>query len=176
MTATPTTPRKAYPSDMSEADFALIAHLLPAAKPGGRPREVNLREVLNAIFYVAKTGVQWQYLPHDLPPYQTAWEYFNAWSQGGVLEAINAEFVRRSREQLGRAATPSAMILDSQSVRNAAEVPAGGFDANKKIKGVKRFVLSDVEGHAMKVTVLPAGTDERSGAQVLCTRLAKKKR
>jgi putative transposase len=176
MTVTQTPPRKTYPTDLSEADFALITHLLPPVKPRGRPREVNLREVLNAIFYVGKTGVQWQYLPHDLPPYQTVWEYFNAWSQNGVLEAINEELVRRGRAQLGREPTPSAAILDSQSVRNAAEVPAGGYDANKKTKGVKRFLISDVEGHAMKVVVLPANTGERAGAQVLCTKLAQKKR
>ena len=176
MTTTPVPARKAYPSDLSEADFALIAHLLPPAKLRGRPREVNLHEVLNAIFYVGKTGVQWQYLPHDLPPHQTVWEYFNAWSQGGVLEAINEALVRRSREQLGRTAAPSALVLDSQSVRNAAEVPAGGYDVNKKTKGVKRFVVTDVEGHVIKVAVLPANTDERAGARVLCTNLAQKKR
>lgn len=175
MTTTPTNARKAYPSDLNEAEFALIAHLIPPAKTGGRPREVNLLEVLNAIFYVAKTGVQWQYLPHDLPPYQTVWEYFNAWSKNGVLEAINEALVGRSRAQLGRAPTPSAAILDSQSVRNAAEVPAGGYDVNKRTKGVKRFFVSDVEGHAMKVVVLPANTDERAGARVLCEKLAEKK-
>lgn len=176
MPATPCLPRKAYPTDISAAEFALIAPLIPPAKPGGRPREVNLHEILNAIFYVAKTGVQWQYLPHDLPPYQTVWEYFNVWSQSGGLEAINQALVRASRQQLGRASTPSALILDSQSVRNAAEVPAGGFDANKKIKGVKRFLVSDVEGHAIKALVLPADTAERAGAEVLCAGLSKKKR
>lgn len=109
--------RKPYPTDLKDAEWEIVAPLLPKAKPGGRPRSVDLREVLNAIFYRERTGCAWEMLPHDFPPAKTVYEYFNQWSRDGVWERINNELVRRLRVAEGRAEEPSAAIIDSQSVK-----------------------------------------------------------
>lgn len=110
-------PRKPYPTDLKDAEWAILAPLLPEAKSGGRPRRVDLREVLNAIFYRERTGCAWEMLPHDLPPPKTVYDYFNKWSQDGTWERINATLARRVRQAEGRDPEPSAAIIDSQSVK-----------------------------------------------------------
>ena len=109
--------RKPYPTDLSDAQWEMAGPLLPAAKPGGRPRSVDLREILNAIFYRERSGCSWEMLPHDFPPAKTVYEYFNQWSQDGTWERINGELVRRLRQAEGRDEEPSAAIIDSQSVK-----------------------------------------------------------
>lgn len=109
--------RKAYPTDVSDAEWAILGALLPEAKPGGRPRSVDLRDVLNGIFYRQRTGCAWEMLPHDLPPHQTVYDYFNKWSADGTWEQINGVLVRRVRVAEGRNEEPSAAIIDSQSVK-----------------------------------------------------------
>lgn len=109
--------RKAYPTDLKDAEWAILEPLLPKAKPGGRPRSVDLREILNAIFYRERTGCAWEMLPHDFPPAKTVYDYFNNWSQDGIWEQINGILVRRVREAAGRDPEPSAAIIDSQSVK-----------------------------------------------------------
>lgn len=113
-----------YPSDLTDAEWALVAPMIPPAKRGGRPREVNLREVLNAIFYVLSTGCQWPALPKDLPPKSTAHSYFMLWEWDGTLECIHEALYVAVREQAGREASPSAAIIDSQSAKAA---PKGGM-------------------------------------------------
>jgi transposase len=108
-----------YPSDLTDEEWALVAPLIPPAKRGGRPRTVNLREVLNAIFYVLSTGCQWAALPKDLPPKSTAHVYFDLWEWDGTLERIHEALYLAVREREGRAASPSAAILDSQSAKAA---------------------------------------------------------
>src|SRR5512137_2983481 len=121
--------RKPYPTDLTDAEWEILKDLLPQAKPGGRRRRVDLREVLNAIFYRQRTGCAWEMLPHDLPPHQTVYDYFNKWSEDGTWERINGILVRRVRMAEGREAEPSAAIIDSQSVKtvekgaNAATTP-----------------------------------------------------
>ena len=108
-----------YPSDLSDAEWVLIAPLIPPAKHGGRHREVNVREVLNAIFYVLSTGCQWQALPKDLPPKSTAHNYFGLWDWDGTLERIHHTLYVAVREKDGRKASPSAVVINSQSAKAA---------------------------------------------------------
>jgi putative transposase len=109
--------RKAYPTDLKDAEWEILKPLLPNAKPGGRPRSVDLRDILNAIFYRERTGCAWDMLPHDLPPAKTVYDYFNQWSQDGTWEQMNGILVRRVRQAEGRDPEPSAAIIDSQSVK-----------------------------------------------------------
>ena len=108
-----------YPSDLTNAEWALVEPMIPPARRGGRPRNVNLREVLNAIFYVLSTGCQWNALPKDLPPKSTAHYYFMLWDWDGTLERIHHWLYVASREQVGREASQTAAIIDSQSARAA---------------------------------------------------------
>jgi transposase len=115
-----------YPGDLTDGEWALIEPMIPPAKRGGRRREVNVREVLNAIFYVLSTGCQWQALPKDLPPKSTAHSYFMLWDWDGTLKAIHHALYVQTREREGREASPSAAIIDSQSAR-AAQKGAPGW-------------------------------------------------
>jgi transposase len=108
-----------YPSDLSDAEWVLVAPLIPPAKHGGRPRTVNVREVLNAVFYVLATGCQWRALPKDLPPRSTTNTYLGLWEWDGTLDRIHEALFEAVREQESRSAEPSAAIIDSQSVRGA---------------------------------------------------------
>ena len=109
--------RKPYPSDLTDPEWAILEPLIPPAKRGGRPRTVNMREVLNAIIYVLKTGCQWDQLPHDFPPKGTVYEYFNQWRKGGIWTRMNDKVREQLRHILGREDTPSAGSIDSQSVK-----------------------------------------------------------
>jgi transposase len=108
-----------YPSDLTDAEWALVEALIPPAKRGGRRRSVNLREVLNAIFYVLSTGCQWNALPKDLPPKSTVYDYLDLWDWDGTLERIHHTLYVAVREREGREASPTAAIIDSQSVKGA---------------------------------------------------------
>ena len=109
--------RKTYPSDLTDEQWELLSPLLPAAKPGGRPRTVELREILNAILYVLRTGCAWRMLPHDLPPWQTVYKYFRGFSEDGTWERVHDAIRPNVREGEGRSAMPTAAIIDSQSVK-----------------------------------------------------------
>lgn len=109
--------RKPYPTDLKDAEWKILKALLPDAKEGGRPRSVDLREILNAIFYRERSGCAWDMLPHDLPAAKTVYDYFNKWSRDGTWERINGILVRRVRQAEGRDPEPSAAMIDSQSVK-----------------------------------------------------------
>ena len=109
--------RKTYPSDLTDEQWELLSPLLPAAKPGGRPRTVELREILNAILYVLRTGCAWRMLPHDLPPWQTVYKYFRGFSEDGTWERVHDAMRPNVREGEGRSAMPTAAIIDRQSVK-----------------------------------------------------------
>jgi len=109
--------RKHYTRDLTDEEWAILEALIPAAKPGGRPRTTNMREVLNAIFYVLKTGGQWANLPGDFPAYSTVFDYYKQWRKNKVWQGLNAALREQVRVEEGRQATPSAAILDSQSVK-----------------------------------------------------------
>jgi putative transposase len=110
-------PRRPYPSDLSDAEWAILEPLVPAPKPGGRPPVHDRRELVDAVLYVLRTGCQWRHLPHDLPPWGTVWWWFRRWRDDGTWEHINAALRERARVRGGREATPSAAILDSQSAK-----------------------------------------------------------
>lgn len=118
-----------YPSDLSDAEWALVQPLIPPAKPGGRKRTVNVREVVNAIFYVLWTGCQWQALPKDLPPRSTVYDYFDLWDWDGTLERLHHALYVQERERQGREASPTAAIIDSQTARGALK---GGPRSTRK--------------------------------------------
>ena len=109
--------RKAYASDLNDAEWDILKPQLPATKKGGRPRTSDLREVVNAIFYVLKTGCQWDMLPHDFPAKGTVYHYYNTWRKSGLWQEMNAALRTELRQELGREASPSAAIIDSQSVK-----------------------------------------------------------
>ncbi|MCX7350086.1 MAG: IS5 family transposase [Alphaproteobacteria bacterium] len=167
-----------YPSDLDDAEWALIAPLIPPARRGGRRRSVNVREVINAIFYVLSTGCQWQALPKDLPPRSTAHFYFMLWNWDGTLERIHDTLYVATREAAGREASPSAAIIDSQSARasqkGAPSIDPQGFDAGKKVTGRKRHILVDTLGLLLGVNVLPANIQDRDGTHDLLRRVRRR--
>ena len=162
--------RRKYPSDMSENGWRQLKKCFlncPANPKGGRPA-ADLKEVINAIFYVVKTGCSWRSLPHDLVCWQTAYGYFNNWSKDGSWELIHSFLVKKSRRKKGRQAYGSAAILDSQSIKTTA---CGGrhrgFDAGKQIKGRKRFILTDTQGLLLAVWICAGSVSEKQGAMQL---------
>jgi transposase len=157
-----------YPSDMTDAEWALIAPLIPPEKRHGRRREVVMREVVNAIFYVLSTGCQWRFLPKDLPPRSTVHDYFKLWEWDGTLDRIHFTLFVQVRELAGKEASPTAAIIDSQSVRSAerggADIDPIGYDAGKKVKGVKRHIVVDTLGMMLMGQIQSASVQDRDGA------------
>lgn len=113
--------RRSYPSDISDEEWNIIAPYIPPEQPGGRPRTTDMREVINAIWYVLRTGCQWRMIPHEYPPWSTVWRYFRIWRKTGLWEKMHTDLRERLRSSLGREATPSAVIIDSQSMKTSAK-------------------------------------------------------
>jgi transposase len=163
-----------YASDVSDAEFALIAPLLPAPKRGGRARTTSLREVLNAILYLLRSGCPWRMLPKDFPPKSTVYGYFRRFGQEGVWQQIWLVLSMAAREQAGREASPSAGIVDSQSVKTTESGGPRGFDAGKKINGRKRHLVTDTLGLPLALAIHPADVQDRDGLALVCARIRRR--
>ena len=161
-------PSKRYQTDMTDAEWSIIEPLLPPPCCRGRPRSWSWRDILNAIFYVLRSGCPWRQLPTDLPPWNTVYRWFARWRDTCVFERINHALVMRDRERVGREASPTAAIIDSQSVKTTEAGGPRGFDAGKKIKGRKRHALVDTDGRALLVEPHPANIQDRdAGGAIL---------
>ncbi|MFC8247609.1 IS5 family transposase [Streptomyces chartreusis] len=170
--------RRPYPSDLSDARWELIEPVLAAwryerhgrALGFGRPAELDLREIMNAILYVDRTGVQWRYLPHDFPHWNSVYGYFAKWQRDGIFAQLNGLLRELVREQEGRNAEPSACVIDAQSVKTSTSVPATsqGTDSAKKIVGRKRSIVTDTLGLLLAVLVTAASVqDSNAGTRLL---------
>jgi transposase len=156
-----------YQSDLTDAEWHIIEPHLPTPKGTGRPWRWPVREIINAIFYVLRSGCPWRQMPTDLPPWSTAYRWFAAWRDDCLFERINHSLVIADRERVGRQASPSAAIIDSQSVKTTEAGGPRGYDAGKKINGRKRHALVDTDGRALLIEPHPASVQDRDGGAAL---------
>lgn len=160
-----------YPSDLTDAEWAIVGPLLPGPNRLGRPRTVDLRRVWDAIQYLAAAGCAWSLLPKDFPPASTVRYYFYTWRNEGRLVEINRELVSAARRAAGRDPQPTAGVVDSQSVKTSENTSLSGFDAGKRIKGRKRHIITDTCGNLIACQVHTANIQDRDGAPGVFSKL-----
>ena len=168
-------PGRRYPSDLDDEEWAILEPLLPPARAGGRGRPPvhSRRAIVNAILYADRTGCAWRYLPKDFPPWRTVYGYFAAWRDNGTLQQVHDQLRDAARTAAGRNVTPTAAVIDSQSVRASDTVPKAtrGWDQAKKVNGRKRHIAVDTAGLLLAVVVTAASTQDRDGAKPLLQNL-----
>jgi putative transposase len=164
-------PNKNYPSDLTDSQWEHIKELLPKAKRQRRPRELEMRQVVNAILYVVVGGIQWRMLPKDFPKWQSVYYYFRLWRKAHQWQRLHDTMRAEVRRGVGRHKHPTAGCLDSQSVKTTQVAGVRGFDAAKNIKGRKRHLLVDTLGLLLTIVVTAASTQEREGARLVFARL-----
>ena len=161
---------KTYRTNSTDREWDCIKDEFPPPKPGGRKRTTDLRQVVDAIFYVDDNGIKWDALPHDFPPKGTVFDYFNKWRKSGVWQRINDKLRTQLRQKMGRHKHPTAGCLDSQSVKSTQVRGVRGFDAGKKVTGRKRHVLTDTNGFILRVKVTVASLSDQAGAKLVLAR------
>jgi len=159
--------KQLYPTDLTDSQWNLIKEYLPPAKPGGRPRTLDLRMVINALFYVLKTGCQWRMLPREYPKWQSVYSYFRQWRDDGTWQRLHARLRARVRQQAGRHKHPTAGCLDSQSVATTLVPGVRGYDAGKHVMGRKRHLLVDTLGLLLTLVVTAASVSDPAGARLV---------
>src|SRR2546423_5885552 len=162
------------PSDLTRTQWKRLKRLLPPAKPGGRPRSVQLREVLNGIFYITRGGCSWRMMPKDLPPWSTCYDYFYKWRNDGTWSKLNDALRTQVRHKAGRPKSPSLGIIDSQSVKTTEQGGPHGKDAYKKVNGRKRHLVVDTLGMVVAAVAHSAGIQDRDGAKPVLKKLVRR--
>lgn len=160
-----------YPTDLTDSQWNLIKEMLPVPKPGGRPRTLDLRQVINAILYLVVGGIQWRMLPKEYPKWQSVYYYFREWRKNGLWERLHDTLRARVREKAERHKHPTAGCMDSQSVETTLVAGVRGFDAGKHVMGRKRHILVDPLGLVLGVLVTAASVSDPAGARQLLSHL-----
>ena len=156
-----------YPSNLSDKEWAMLQPLISPGKQAGHPQVFELRSIVDAVFYLLRTGCQWRALPHEFPPWPTVFYHYAKWRTQGTWERVNTALRERHRVACCRKAQPTAAIIDSPSARTTEAGGPRGYDGGKKVSGRKRHILVDTEGNLLKARVHPADIHNRSGAELL---------